>query len=181
MLHGLRWGGAVGGVAAVVAVTSGLPVTAHITYVETNHGKTVGATATGVVGHGTILLGGSLGGLLAKLPTRATYVTRYDIDASGNYHALLLAEAKAGSICLTGDVAFGKFKQGASFPPTSGTYSTLGGTGLGATLRLNGSYRITAVSGTATMQPTAPGPVTTRPGPPKGLPSACRALAKLTR
>ncbi|HLX19112.1 MAG TPA: hypothetical protein VKR23_03075, partial [Gaiellaceae bacterium] len=147
-MSGLRWVLAVGGVTAVMAMTSGLPVTAHITYVETNHGKTVGATATGVVGHGTISLAGALGGLLAKLPTRATYVTRYDIEASGNYRALLLAQAKAGSICLSGDVAFGRFKQGASFPPTSGTYSTVGGTGLGATLRLSGSYRITAVSGT---------------------------------
>ena len=181
MVHGLRRVAAVGGVTAVVAMTSGLPVTAHITYVETDHGKTVGATATGVVGHGTISLDGSLGGLLAKLPTRATYITRYDIDASGNYHALLLAQAKAGSICLSGDVAFGKFKPGASFPPTSGTYSTLGGTGLGATLRLNGSYRITAVSGTTALQLTATGPVTVRPGPPKALPPACRALAHLTR
>jgi hypothetical protein len=143
-VHGLRWVAAVGGATALMAVTSGLPVTAQITYVETSHGKTVGATATGVVGHGA-------------------------------------GAGEGGSICLSGDVAFGKFKSGSSFPPTSGTYSTPGGTGLGATLRLSGNYRIAAVSGTTALQLTATGPVTIRPGSLKGLPPACRALAQLTR
>ena len=177
--------------AAVARLAVGRPFTIAVTYTETNKGKDTGQISTGIEGMGTISM--HAGKLPTGLPATALvrggrYVVRYDIDAAGTYHGTMVvtsATPSLGSVCLVGDVAFGKYDPtaGTGFPPTSGTFTSVGGTKLGATLGLKGRYKMTRVTGRedTLLRLAATGTVTTTLTAPKAMTKTCLSVAKLAR
>jgi hypothetical protein len=169
-------------------------------------GQNQGAVATGVVGQGTFTLKLTASKPVLRGPARKTrksklkpkpvvvpltpfgaggrYVVRYDIDESGSYKGLFVAtfcNAKLGSLCLSGSLAFGKFVPGSSFPPTDGTLTTVGGTGLASLLRLTLQAHVTDVTGTPDYQISGTGSATVSLANAKRMSGDCQAVAKLAQ
>lgn len=168
----------------------GRPFTMTMTYSETNPGKDSGDLTTGVEGKGTLsmrIAGAALGGVpVATLATGGTYVVRYDIDAAGTYHGVFVVTPKSralGSLCLSGDILFGRYNPnaGTGFPPTSGSFTSVGGTGLGARLKLTDRYKATKVVGSDNLKLGFAGTVTASAAAPKAPSKTCLAVAKLAR
>jgi hypothetical protein len=179
-----------------------------LTYHEIDPGQNQGAIATGVVGQGTfaLKLNASKPPVLrgpGKKTSRKSrrkpkpvvvplipfaaggrFVVRYDIDASGSYRGLFVAtfsNSKLGSICLSGLLLFGKFVPGSSFPPTDGTLTTVGGTGLASLLRLTLQAHVTDVTGTPDYQISGTGSATVKLATAKRMSADCLAVAKLAQ
>jgi hypothetical protein len=179
-----------------------------LTYHEIDPGQNQGAIATGVVGQGTFAL--KLTGTkppvlrgpgkktsrkskrkqkpvvvpLTPFAAGGRYVVRYDIDASGSYKGIFVAtfsNAKLGSLCLSGSLAFGKFVPGSSFPPTDGTLTTVGGTGLASLLRLTLQAHVTDVTGTPDYQISGTGSTTVSLATAKKMNADCLAVVKLSQ
>jgi hypothetical protein len=179
---------ALGSSLAAAHVVAGHPFTMVLTYTETNHGKDVGQASTGIEGKGTISM--RTGGLPGGVPAAAfakggTYVVRYDIDAAGTYHGTMVVTAPLGSVCLVGVVRFGKYDPtaGTGFPPTSGTFTSAGGTGLGSRLVVTGRYKVTKVTGSEAtlLKLSATGTSAVALGPAKAPTKACASVARLAR
>ena len=177
--------------AAPANLSIAYPFTMSLTYHVTNPGKDSGATSKGIEGRGTIsmrLTGGAAGLPPQALAKPSPYVVRYDIDAAGSYHGVMVvtgASKALGSLCLTGDVGFGKYdpSAGTGFPPTSGPFRSVGGTGLAARVSLGGTYAATKVAGSegTLLKISFKGAVTVSAIPAKAPAKACLAVAKLGR
>jgi hypothetical protein len=172
----------------------GKPFTGKVTYRETDPGKDHGTTIVGVVGKGTFsgklsgkaLMAASLVRLVKGVPVAemargGTWVARYDIDAKNSYHGIVVAKFKApglGSVCLTGNVAHGKFTSG--FIPADGTLKTVGGTGAAAGVRLSARFSQTSITGSDVESFLGSGAFQTLSmGKAKPMNAACKAVAKL--
>jgi len=173
---------------AAARLTAGHPFTMALTYTETNKGTDVGQTSTGIEGKGTISMRTS--GLPAGVPATTftkggTYVVRYDIDSAGTYHGTMVVTVPLGSICLVGVVKFGKYDPtaGTGFPPTSGTFTSAGGTGLGSRLFVTGLFKATKVTGAENtlLKVSFTGTSKVALASPKAPSRACTSVAKLAR
>ena len=166
-----------------------------MSYKETNAGKTAGGATLGVVGRGTFsaklrfpaVVVGRVVQLATDVPVNAmakggSYVTKYDIDAAGAYHGLVVATFKSsalGSICLKYTVNHGKFDSKLHFFPTAGTFATVGGTSQSARVRLVGTVRMSNVTGAAVEQFLGSSGLNASSGAPAAPSKACLAVAKL--
>jgi hypothetical protein len=177
---------AFGSTLAAGGVAAGRPFTMALTYAQTNQGKNIGQISKGIEGKGTISMrtGGLPGGVPATAFTKGgTYVVRYEIDAAGTYHGTMVVTAPLGSVCLVGVVKFGKYDPtaGTGFPPTSGTFTSAGGTGLGSRLVVTGRYKATKVTGAENtlLKVSFIGTSTVSPSSPRAPTKACLSVAKL--
>jgi len=186
-----------GGTTALgAAPSSGRAFKSTLTYRETNPGRESGQAILGIVGRGTFSakLGGRAlaaarllrmltGAPLDAMAKGGSYVVRFDLDAKGSAHGLVVAKFRApgvGSLCLAFTNAHGKFVPGKSFIPTTGTVSTMGGTGAGARVSGKGRFVLRNVTGSDVEQFLSDGAVfpvqLAAPKPPN---AACKAVAKL--
>ncbi len=170
---------------AAPAAASTRPATFHLRYFETFGGKQSGVAFLGVVAHGTISLTVKGGDPVPGLAKGGTFVTRYDIDAKGTYHGLLVitfAARTLGTMCLDTTITVGAIKPGASFPPAVTVFRSLGGTAGSATLRLAGKANATAIVGGASDERlTAKGALTVATGAKQAQITACAAVARLAK
>ena len=161
------------------------PATFHLRYFETFGGKQSGDAFLGVVAHGAIALTVKGGDPVPGLARGGTFVTRYDIDAQGTYRGLLVvtfAARSLGTMCLEATITVGRIKPGASFPPAVTTFTSVGGTGGSAALRLAGRANATdIVGGTDDERITAKGGLTVTTGAGKAPTRACLAVARLAK
>lgn len=177
-------------------LTDGL--SGSVTYRSLSQGKTVGQQSLGVVGEGTISGRLSFGAKLAATVVGATkgiplnsiarggsYVTRYDIAASGEYKGLLIinfASVNAGSLCLSFDTRYGKFSAGKDYVPSTSAFQSVGGTGSIAKVHVAGKVTQGEVTGSTIEQILASGVATSLTVGAATPPSAaCLATAELTR
>ena len=168
---------------AAAASAGGRSFSATLTFSETNPGRSHGDAVLGVVGLGriTVKLSGKPFAALAK---GGSYVARWDIDAKGVSRGLLvatLASRPPGSVCVRYTAVPGRFKAGQHFVPVGGDFSSVGGTGAGATLSLSGHFDQAHISGKGIETLTGRGSATVALGAPKPPSAACRAVAKLAK
>jgi hypothetical protein len=166
-----------------------------MSYDETNPGKAAGGATLGVAGRGTFsaklrlpaVVVGRIVQIVTDVPIDAmakggSYVTRYDIDAKGNYHGVVVATFKSsglGSICLKYTVTHGKFDSKLHFFPTTGTFATVGGTGQSARVRLAGTVKMSNVTGADVEQFLGSSGLKATSGAAKAPSAACVAATKL--
>jgi hypothetical protein len=165
------------------ASAAGRPFTATLTFSETNPGQSRGDAVVGVVGVGRITVK-LTGKPFAPLAKGGSYVARWDIDAKGISRGLLvatLASRPPGTVCVRYTAVPGRFKAGQHFVPVGGDFSSVGGTGAGATLSLSGHFDQADISGKGIETLTGRGSATVALGAPKPGSAACRAVAKLAK
>ena len=165
-----------------------------MSYDETNPGMAAGDATLGVAGRGTFsaklrfpaVVVGRIVQVVTDVPVNAmakggSYVTRYDIDAAGTYHGVVVATFKSsglGSICLRYTVTHGKFDSKLHFFPTTGTFATVGGTGQSARVRLAGTVKMSDVTGAAVEQFLGSSGLEATSGAAKAPSAACLAATK---
>ncbi len=191
---------------AVVQLASG--ATAHrasaakkyggkVTYVETNHGRTVGGASLGIQGHGTFsatlgtraaleaaIVAAATGLPVTKIAQGGSYTVQRSIAASGRITGTLVATFKArglGTACATYIEKPGKFVPGDSFVPMSGTITAVGGTGGAARWHASVSFTQGAVSGIKVEQFSGKGSASGAIGKARSMSKACKAVAKLPK
>ena len=166
--------------AASPARSAGNAFTLKLSYTETYEGKGSN-TVVGVRGKGTISLAVA-GPKTKSVPYAALakglpYTTRYDLLAVGGWRGLIVVKLARGSLCASITAKFGKYVSG--FPPTTGTFEAVGGTGDGATLRLAGTYHLTDIETVNDVDMlTGKGTLTAAAGAPKALTKVCVAASK---
>jgi hypothetical protein len=155
--------------------------TIKLVYTETFQGKDKGQNdVLGATGKGTLTLvvKGTRSPVLAVLAKGVPIVAQHD-EHYGKpevWRGLITGKSQAiGTVCAAVVVTFGKYdpNAGTGFAPASGTFSTVGGTGPGATLKLTGTYKVTGVEGTKTLTITATGTATATTGPSKAPAAGC--------
>ncbi len=173
-------------------------ISGSVTYKITNQGRDSGQTTTGVVGQGTIAGNLSLGAQLAAtllgavkgvpmtgIAKGGSYVVRYDIDAQGDHKGTVVIRFKSagvGSLCLGFTAKYGKFAPGKDYVPSSGTFSTAGGSGAIAKVHASGRFDQGEVSGSTIEQILGHGAlVSLTTGPASPPSSACAAVARLAK
>ena len=172
-------------------------ISGSVTYKVTNEGRDVGQTTTGVVGQGTIAgklnlgarLSATLLGAVKGIPMTAithggTYVVRYDIDAKGDHKGLLVIRFKSpgvGSLCLNFSAKYGRFVPGKTdYVPSTGSFSTVGGSGGIAKAHASGHFSQGEVTGNTIEQILANGSVDSLAiGRAAPLSASCAAVARL--
>lgn len=182
--------------AAAKAVTRS--ATVQTSYLETDAGADAGGGALkGVTGHGKFsaklgpaaavlahLLAAATGVPFSSLAKGGTYATRFDVDANSGQTGLVAMKytiKSLGSSCLTFKSKRGKFVQGQSFIPTSGSIQSAGGTGSAASLHGSGTYKQTDVTGSNTEQFSGTTKVKVSKGAAKAPSAKCKALLKLAK
>jgi hypothetical protein len=181
----------------VSAVENG--ISGSVTYKITDQGHDVGQTTTGVVGQGTIsgklslgaqlaaaVLGAVKGVPISGIASGGSYVVRYDVDAKGDHKGVVVINFKShgvGSLCLDFTAVYGKFVPGKTdYVPSSGTFSTVGGSGSIAKVHASGRYSQGEVTGNTIEQILGHGSVVSlTTGPASPLSSACTAVARLAK
>ena len=182
----------------VRAATRG--VSGSVTYSEANPGKEQGAATLGVVGRGTF--SGKVRGPASVVATKVVavikglpidtllkggnYVTRYDIDARGTYHGIVVGSFKApgaGTLCISYVSNHGKFRSGVDhFIPTTVSFTVVGGTGQAGRIRGSGTVKQTDVTGSDVERLFGTGSTQALgEGSPRPPTAACKAVAKLAR
>lgn len=173
------------GAAAAAAPAGAATATFTVRYLETFGGTQKGDAFLAVVGHGSMSATGGGGGPIAAVARGGTYVTRYDIDAQGVYRGLFVVTFKQrslGTMCFAATIVVGKFVLGKSFPPSSASFRSVGGTGGSAKLRVSGTLAVTGIVGGSDDETiTAKGALVVSSGPAKPPTAACLAVAKLAR
>ena len=152
-----------------------------LVYTETFQGKDKGqydvlaATGKGTL---TLVVKGARSPALAALAKGVPVVAQHD-EHYGKpeiWRGYMTAKAPAlGTACASVVAKFGKYdpNSGTGFPPVSGTFTTVGGTGAGATLKLTGTYKVTAIEGSKPLTITATGTATATTGPSKAPAAGC--------
>jgi hypothetical protein len=177
------------------AATAGRPFTAKLSYAETNHGRQVGQATTGIEGHGTFSAKLSVGAALEaavialasgvpvmQIAKGGSYGVRRQTAASGVVTGTVVASFKAhglGTVCIGFTATPGRFLQGASFVPVSGSFKTLGGTGAASHWRGSVGFKQTGLTGMSIENFTFSGSEHAATGGAKGLSAACKRVAKL--
>jgi hypothetical protein len=177
------------------AAKAGRPFTAKLSYAETNHGRQVGQATIGIEGHGTFsakLSGGAAleaavialasGVPVTQIAKGGSYGLQRQIAANGVVTGTAVASFKAhglGTVCISFSATPGRFLQGASFVPMSGSFKTLGGTGAASHWRGSVAFKQTGLSGMSIENFTASGSERAATGGAKGLSAACKRVAKL--
>jgi hypothetical protein len=170
--------------------------TANLSYRQTSAGTNApGGAMRGVTGAGAFSAAlGPRAALLAavfqavtKVPVTemakgGPYATRFDVDAKGNKHGLILVTFKVatlGKTCLSFTEKVGTFHQGMSFVPVSGAFTTVGGTGRSARFHVSGTFDQTDVTGSTVERFIGKGSAKAALGSSRSLSAACKALAGL--
>jgi hypothetical protein len=174
-------------------------ISGSVTYKITNEGRDVGQTTTGVVGQGTIsgklslgarlsatLLGAVKGIPMTAITSGGTYVVRYDIDAKGNHKGLAVIKFKSpgvGSLCFAFTAKYGRFDSSkADYVPSSGSFSTDGGSGSIAKVHASGRFSQGEVTGSTIEQILGNGSVDSLAvGAAVPLSGPCAAVARLEK
>ena len=171
------------------------PFTAHVSYVETNHGRQQGQATLGIVGHGAFsgklgahaalaaaLISLATGVPVSKVARGGTYVVSRQIAGSGAGTGLVVAKFKSpglGSICLAYSFTPGKYVPGASFVPVSGTFRAAGGTGAAARWHVSLGFKETSVTGSSVESVGVSGSERLSTGAAQAMSPACRHVATL--
>lgn len=170
---------------------------AKLTYVETNHGRTVGAANLGIQGHGTFsatlspraaieaaIVAAATGLPVTKIAQGGAYTVQRSIAASGRITGTIVATFKAGglgTVCASYIEKPGKFVPGDSFIPMSGTITATGGTGAAARWHASAGFTQGAVSGVKVEQLSAKGTASGVIGKARSMSATCKAAAKLPK
>lgn len=177
----------------VLAAHSGRPASvkrrsfrATFTYADKSSGMAVrsgnGRFSGRFTGHTAALarvLAAAVGVPYSSISKGGGYAVRFRTDATGDNLGLFAARFKARSLgmaCASYRETHGEFVSG--FVPTSGTFKTVGGTGMLARLHISGSFRVNNISGFNPEVFSATGSFRAGLGSPKRPSAACRALAK---
>ena len=170
---------------------------AKVTYVETNHGRTVGGANVGIQGHGTFsatlgtraaleaaIIAAATGIPVTKIAQGGSYTVLRSIAANGHIAGTVVATFKArglGTLCASYTAKPGKFVPGDSFVPVSGTFAAVGGTGAAARWHGSLSFSETGVSGVKVEQLSGKGAESGAIGKARPMTKTCKTVAKLPK
>ena len=170
---------------------------AKLTYVETNHGRTIGGANIGIQGHGTFsatlgtraaleaaLIAAATGVPVTKIAQGGSYTVLRSIAANGRIAGTVVATFKArglGTLCASYTEKPGTFVPGDSFVPMSGTFAAVGGTGAAARWHGSLSFTQTGVSGLKVEQLSARGTGSGTIGKARPMTKICKTVAKLPK